>query len=66
MVTEDGTKVQQSSSKQTELNVETLFKRDHRLQTVGKFINVEEVMGSKINFGVVIGAQMSGKTTIAN
>jgi len=47
------------------LNVETLFKMEHRLKTVGKDINVEEVMGSKVDYGVIIGAQMSGKTTIA-
>lgn len=28
-------------------------------------LNIEELMGSKIDFGIVLGATMSGKTTVA-
>lgn len=49
-------------------NIDSYFQKDHRLRTMNKWDHnlFLDKLGNTTEFGVVIGDQMSGKTTICN
>ena len=49
-------------------NIDSLFQKEFRLKTMSEWSKqlFEEKLGNKVEYGVIVGRSLSGKTTIAN